>query len=1297
MRAKSESGASPSLEVRYQALAQEGAARIEAEQLLRRRHWLHAVGEFDERTGEMIPSSLGEVCARLDAARAKAATGDLKDRLYRIVEHVEAPLEEILRQLHEGLVREHAMMPLRAVRELDTTSFFALSRRPGRALREKLADRPYLWAVQRRWTIDTAENRLVKSFCVRLAALLRTRGEGLPHARGGLLHELLGRVESWLQSPAASEIGVWGNLPPNNLLLQHRDYRRVWDAWHWLQTLDEDVQRDAEQRLAQWTTTVFWSLVSHLASHVGVRLLEQPCRLDYERFGIVPYRTGQAAKAKVEGLAGASLAESGLGRFTVELTADSRITLCSSDGMRTEVLCEDAECQVHVRIDQRSMTVAMSGAGTNEVTARVLTELGAIVDLAAAPVPPRQEAMRLRVGASCVVDLCKLRPRFAADERQGTLPFRLLWQRWHPEGLAPVDVDLGIAQAIALGSDVTTVSILDLLAANPVHPPAMLSQAARAFAEKLKQTFAGTSLTYLVPDSTDEFALGPLRRSVNAAFHAAEPLPRSIAAVFAWQASERCRASPLSDGDCVIVFDSVGSTLSATPLLARWKEALAQRVPECGGFYWERCPSIQCDGPLSSAGVTVRVLKELGCGIPDDLARLCGIQGLLDEESGISWQHDGGWYTAPAYCRRALAGDRIDLESAWAELAHGIEQELGRRARGARVFVLFADGLFQDAQGECALPKSGRRVLLLGLAPELNCGGGVLQRWQQRAGDLPLWRDHLPELSIRVVKDGQPRRLYLVKDFTVAPRRGRSVSIPIEELFVLPSGLPEYQFPLLQGADENELRYEAFLKSPAFPLQENLCVRLQLTYSYGSDTPYELVFIPHGNKSGGVSSLRAEWRPRSEVTELPSHFPTLPEPETWSRFRQYPKKDSDQTSDLIDWVCHQLGWLAQQATAFDAERHQVVVTSEWKLDRKQKWYVFTVWGSQTVLCHELDLVDPADRTNIRLGSKLSLSIERTQKGMNGRSIARPERLSEAQVLEQKMATLIDKMKKRIRFPLLTIWASGHSLDEAEVPSTFRSAVRASIPALCELQHQIRRAGSRIVREELVRQASDGVLFLLCAMHKDAPEAVAGILKEAIHGGDLRRYWRHVALALGAGTLPWQQELLDGVLELLRQEGDQRDDFGLSLRLLGRALWQCGAILDRLSHADLQLIVERLNTALRADLAIISAHPDTDSEFLKDHLECLLGLLRTRASADTEVRSLIAPGKPIAKALAKTVEHIVDVVSAQDIPLESRISLDMDKPQTLDKTPDLLYALKLYLTGDSGARAIHVLRVRTDEE
>ena len=307
VNAESASGAPLSLEECYRALQRGGDQRAAAEHLLGRRQWIHEAADFDERTGDMLPSPLSRVCARLPLALEFSSAG--KDRLYRIVEHTDVPLQEILRGMHERLIREHASLHIRAVRELDSASFFALSRRPGRTIREKLADRPYLWAVERRWTVDSAENRLVKAFCGRLAYLLQTRA----NCKGGdaepQLDDLLATVESWLQSPAAKEVGRWENLPPTNLLLQHRDYRRVWDAWRWIEALDDDLRRDHDERLVQWTTIAFWSIVSRLARSPGVRLLEQPCYSDYENFTIATGRTSTAHQAVVDGLVRADRGE----------------------------------------------------------------------------------------------------------------------------------------------------------------------------------------------------------------------------------------------------------------------------------------------------------------------------------------------------------------------------------------------------------------------------------------------------------------------------------------------------------------------------------------------------------------------------------------------------------------------------------------------------------------------------------------------------------------------------------------------------------------------------------------------------------------------------------------------------------------------------------------------------------------------------------------------------------------------------------------------------------------------------
>jgi hypothetical protein len=93
----------------------------------------------------------------------------------------------------------------------------------------------------------------------------------------------------------------------------------------------------------------------------------------------------------------------------------------------------------------------------------------------------------------------------------------------------------------------------------------------------------------------------------------------------------------------------------------------------------------------------------------------------------------------------------------------------------------------------------------------------------------------------------------------------------------------------------------------------------------------------------------------------------------------------------------------------------------------------------------------------------------------------------------------------------------------------------------------------------------------------------------------------------------------------------------------------------------------------------------------ESLELLLGLLRTRASTNPGVKMLLQPHQNITKKLAMQVEQVAKIVAESKIHLFSRVQLNIQKPAG-DLTPDLLYALRLYLTGDDGANAIHITSV-----
>src|ERR1700677_4237714 len=117
----------------YQSRKTQGASRENAPSLLEQTHWFTVNAEFDPKTGESLPQALSAFLAKLARSAADGAT---RHRLWRIAEHSRASVERLFRSLKASPRREQALLPVRAVRELDAHSFIKLSNRPGRTIRE---------------------------------------------------------------------------------------------------------------------------------------------------------------------------------------------------------------------------------------------------------------------------------------------------------------------------------------------------------------------------------------------------------------------------------------------------------------------------------------------------------------------------------------------------------------------------------------------------------------------------------------------------------------------------------------------------------------------------------------------------------------------------------------------------------------------------------------------------------------------------------------------------------------------------------------------------------------------------------------------------------------------------------------------------------------------------------------------------------------------------------------------------------------------------------------------------------
>ena len=150
----------------------------------------------------------------------------------------------------------------------------------------------------------------------------------------------------------------------------------------------------------------------------------------------------------------------------------------------------------------------------------------------------------------------------------------------------------------------------------------------------------------------------------------------------------------------------------------------------------------------------------------------------------------------------------------------------------------------------------------------------------------------------------------------------------------------------------------------------------------------------------------------------------------------------------------------------------------------------------------------------------------------------------------------------------------------------------------------------------------------------------------------------------------------------------------ALSVFAYAIWRESGVSDRFQISELQAMLTVLSRRLEKIISVLATDLRDRSIRLgwaratTETLELLLGLLRTRASSNPEIRMLLQPHQKITKELAKQVERATEIVAQSNATLISRVQINLQKPEG-DRTPDLLYALRLYLTGDDGANAIHI--------
>lgn len=1301
-----------SIESIYMALNGRDEIKAKALLMLRLRNWLTEVSNFDPVSGSILHTGIIDF---LDSVAKSVQEGspecEIKDRIYRIVSYSKEAVLEIMKHTQGKILREHAMLPIHAAREVDSTSVHWLSRQPGRTLQEKLAGKPYMKAVRRRFSVDTAENRLLKAFLSRLEQILFERRHVLS-ATENTCEELFASIRRWLRTENAAEIGAWRNFPPNNTLLQDKRYRKVWNGWLWLQAIDEQIIGDSKRVHKDILSVIYWNTLSLLSNSGRFRTVQQPIGFDYDNFAISPELPVRGylfpvCDSKIKGKIKFIKPNNSFGFITSDdgrdlyfnpynLSRNSDINSLSAGDEVFFVIGSNlqGECADDITLSAGIIPVDFNltgdkwkmQIGENKYLLQVISEnlvieqaqggkkkfkiepatlkeipkkiLSLVMDDSFEYFEPtNNQNAPMRVDSS-VVDLCSIRPEFINNAgSQAHLPFRLLQQHWPLDVNGGGVINCGYAKAVVLHPNIETVSMRSLFLRSSTLPDVTKSSASMFFIKQLSDYITADKLTYLVPDWSNDFDLEGIRKSVNFYFDESTPLPKSIAAIFAWQSSKKFVQDRVRENDFVLVVDSFDDGISITPVQAIYQQELDGILPETQGMSWERHPTLI----VSNRSIYTAMAHNLdrnGCQTSEELLHLFGFDGLASDSGEVSFVKDDHWYHLPGYIRRALT-QNLDLNILSKDAVSVCLNSTNKDCRGVGVFILPLEDTIRK-------PDVRMDYKWLGPAWSPIKGCQTLNRWQDEVGEIALWRDHLPELSIRIVRGGHFENFYLVKDATVKPKRGIAVNIPVEELFILPAGQAHYSFPLQQGEGREELKFVAYLKSPVFPLKKSTVCELKMTYTYGADNPYELKFIPLDSAEAGFKSIRVEWRSASEgvVADLENlPVPDFPARKSWSDFQNFSKEDGKSFSDLLGWVERDL----QKILDISQYGRVTGAIRNWKGNGNDNVYCFI----DDVFIHKSELQLEGRQGFPQEGEYLSFYKVKQDDG----------RFSAKDVTIDSCPPKYCFLSKSLRFPTLTIWNHGHSLSEEGVPDHFRSAVFEGTQKIISI----------IESENMPNTLKEELFFFLCCLHKDAPETIGARLLYAVKDKNLlRRNRRNIAFAIGNAELPWQQELLGNIIHPIDNEDLTRS---ITMEVLSIALWRSKTLINKLTKEELEALSKNLYGCLECDLKTIEdCWKGYQIATLCKHLELLLALLRSRGFEGEEFKMIFAPENNLTQKYVTLVDDVSKIVNDSDFELRSRISLQIKKPEMFRDTPDLLYALRVFLTGDSGAHTIAITGV-----
>ncbi|WP_086224903.1 DUF2357 domain-containing protein [Campylobacter devanensis] len=510
-----------------------------------------------------------------------------------------------------------------------------------------------------------------------------------------------------------------------------------------------------------------------------------------------------------------------------------------------------------------------------------------------------------------------------------------------------------------------------------------------------------------------------------------------------------------------------------------------------------------------------------------------------------------------------------------------------------------------------------------------------------------IWGDSLPNLSIEIIKNGY------YHDFILVDKNSRLVNknIEIKNHFIIPSDETNISFALKYGDERSN--YRAVLKSPDLPYSNDVECELLLTYDYEAENPYKLIYKPLDTT---LKSIEVQWtKSKNNFLELPT--PQYPPRKTWDDLENFKGKKNSGRMNLLKLVAKELREICME----EIQICSGVVTNIYNI--KKGFFFCKDANGNDIFCHIKDLLSPEKTYNPSNGDTLYFGIKNNTKGYYATYIS-PNKKETKNALN----TLYYNKINFLQFLIFTIWRD-HCLDEEETPISFKSEIKEALENISNFYG----------RSDLDDTIKNKLTFILSGMHIDIPDIISNIFVKYSNNIDSLKMNMVMSLALSVGNCDaeWQKTIFQNILS--KTTSDSKSIYAL---MLAKIFWRSKKIIEEITKEKILEILKLLLKTICANKEKLETCNSSSKLFelsyeATSEFELLLAMLRLRNKFH-----ILLPSDDITNEFISIVDFFVEQYSLGRYKLKSYLEFEIDKAEGFDDIPDLLYALRVFLVGDT---------------